>query len=64
MKPCYPTATELQEQELRLVLEIFQEDSDEEDFLGFSKIIPLLTNQTQSLALNPPPIIHSGHNSA
>lgn len=39
MKPCYPTATELQEQELKRFLEIFQEDEeDEEVFLGFSRM--------------------------
>ncbi len=36
MKLCYPTAQELEEQEHQHVLEIFNEESDEEDFLGFS----------------------------
>lgn len=36
LKPCYPNAQNLQEQERQRVLEIFNEDSDEEEFLGFS----------------------------
>ena len=35
LKPCYPTAQELEERERKRVLDIFQEDSDEEDFFGF-----------------------------
>lgn len=35
MKPCFPTAEEWDWREQRRVLEIFQEESDEEDFLGF-----------------------------
>ncbi|KAE8297832.1 Retrovirus-related Pol polyprotein from transposon 17.6 Protease [Larimichthys crocea] len=36
LKPCYPTAQDLQEQEKKHLLEIFNEESDEEDFLGFT----------------------------
>lgn len=36
LKPCYPNAQDLQDQERKRVLEILNEDSDEEDFLGFS----------------------------
>uniref|UniRef100_A0A671TWU2 Gypsy retrotransposon integrase-like protein 1 n=1 Tax=Sparus aurata TaxID=8175 RepID=A0A671TWU2_SPAAU len=36
LKPCYPNAKDLQELERKRVLEILNEESDEEDFLGFS----------------------------
>ncbi|XP_061589443.1 uncharacterized protein LOC133454734 [Cololabis saira] len=35
LKPCYPSAQEMEERERKRVLEIFLEDSEEEDFLGF-----------------------------
>ena len=35
LKACYPSADELEEIERRKVLEIFEEESDEETFLGF-----------------------------
>lgn len=35
LKPCFPTAAELEQQERRKVLEIFNESSEEEEFLGF-----------------------------
>ncbi len=36
MKPCYPTTQEIEKHEHRRDLEIFNEESDEEVFLGFS----------------------------
>lgn len=36
LKPCYPTAQDLEEQEKKHILEILNEESDEEDFLGFA----------------------------
>ena len=36
LKPCYPNTQDLQEQERKHVLEILNQESDEEDFLGFS----------------------------
>ncbi len=35
LKPCYPTAEELESQEKQKLLNLFQETSDEEEFLGF-----------------------------
>lgn len=35
LKPCFPTAAELEQQERGKVLEIFNESSEEEEFLGF-----------------------------
>ena len=35
IKMCYPTAEELEIQEKKKLLDIFQESSDDEDFLGF-----------------------------
>ncbi len=34
-QPCYPTAEELESQEKQKLLNLFQETSDEEEFLGF-----------------------------
>ena len=35
LKPCYPTAEEVEQEEHRRVMEIFEAESDEEEFLGF-----------------------------
>ncbi len=35
IKPCYPTAEEMDREQHRRILEIFEEKSDEEDFPGF-----------------------------
>ncbi|KAL2091743.1 hypothetical protein ACEWY4_011541 [Coilia grayii] len=35
LKPCFPTAKEYDELQRRKVMELFAEESDEEDFLGF-----------------------------
>ncbi len=37
LKPCYPTAAVLDKQQRRRVLELFAEESDDEEFLGFTK---------------------------
>ena len=37
LKPCYPTANELDKQQRRRVMELFAEESDDEEFLGFPK---------------------------
>lgn len=36
LKPCYPTAKEVEERQRRQVIEILLEDSEDEEFLGFS----------------------------
>lgn len=36
LKPCYPTAEEMDREQHRRILEIFEEESDEKDFPGFS----------------------------
>lgn len=36
LKPCYPTAKEVEQQQRSQVVRIFMEDSDDEEFLGFS----------------------------
>ncbi len=35
LKPCFPTASELEAQEKRKLIDLFQESSDDEEFLGF-----------------------------
>ncbi|RXN37684.1 Retrovirus-related Pol poly from [Labeo rohita] len=35
LKPCFPSAAELENQEKKKILEIFNESSEEEEFLGF-----------------------------
>ena len=40
LKHCYPSAQELEKLERQRVLDIFNEESDEEEFLGFSSPLP------------------------
>lgn len=35
LKPCYPRAQDLEVQERQRIMDIFKEESDDEDFLGF-----------------------------
>ena len=43
MKPCFPTAQEWDRQTHQRLKDIFEEDSEEEEFLGFSATIdPLI----------------------
>ena len=37
LKPCYPTANELEKQQHRRVMELFAKESDDEEFHGFPK---------------------------
>ncbi len=40
LKPCYPSASELEKLERQRVMDIFNEESDEDDFLGFPSSSP------------------------
>lgn len=53
LKPCYPTAEEVEEQQRRRLLQLFAEESDAEEFKGFPsteitlRIPPTAINQSQ-----------------
>ena len=40
LKPCYPTAEELEKADRKRIMDLFEEDSEEEEFLGFPSAEP------------------------
>ena len=45
LKPCYPTAQQVEEQQNRQLREIFEEETMDEDFLGFPASPPMVTSR-------------------